>query len=225
LARGVFSKLIEVGQGRADTRRTAVFKELVPSGVEDGVLTAVVDALAALGSAGREARVENAFNIDSDLDFYLLKALSEETAASVIEAMTNPNASIVTADDEEISGSLFQNAGDGFTYAKTIHTIYLQTYDPVGPDPITIYAVVNGDNSLRDLFDITTEPYMETGSPEIYMQNIQDIDWEEPIESFALPTATITIDGNATDWESVPVIHGKDCGWSRQRLLCLRPAS
>jgi len=49
LARGVFSKLIEVGQGRADTRRTAVFKELVPSGVEDGVVTAVVDALAQEG--------------------------------------------------------------------------------------------------------------------------------------------------------------------------------
>jgi len=49
LARGVFSKLIEVGQGRADTRRTAVFSELVPSGTEDGAVTAVVDALSEKG--------------------------------------------------------------------------------------------------------------------------------------------------------------------------------
>ena len=46
LARGVFSKLIEVGQGRADTRRTAVFTELVPAGTEQEAVEAVVNALA-----------------------------------------------------------------------------------------------------------------------------------------------------------------------------------
>ncbi len=46
LARGVFSKLIEVGQGRADTRRTAVFTELVPAGTEQEAVEAVVIALA-----------------------------------------------------------------------------------------------------------------------------------------------------------------------------------
>jgi WD40 repeat protein len=46
LARGVFSKLIEVGQGRADTRRTAAFSELVPAGTEQEEVEAIVFALA-----------------------------------------------------------------------------------------------------------------------------------------------------------------------------------
>jgi len=46
LARGVFSKLIEVGQGRADTRRTAIFSELVPAGVDEGEVATVVHMLA-----------------------------------------------------------------------------------------------------------------------------------------------------------------------------------
>ncbi|MCP4429050.1 MAG: hypothetical protein GY803_31580, partial [Chloroflexi bacterium] len=50
LARGVFSKLIEVGQGRVDTRRTAVFTELIPAGTEPEAVAAVVTALANEGA-------------------------------------------------------------------------------------------------------------------------------------------------------------------------------
>ncbi|MCP4416368.1 MAG: hypothetical protein GY805_07085 [Chloroflexi bacterium] len=46
LARGVFSKLIEVGQGRADTRRTAALNELIPAGTEREAVEAVVNVLA-----------------------------------------------------------------------------------------------------------------------------------------------------------------------------------
>jgi len=50
LARGVFSRLIEVGQGRQDTRRTAVFTELIPAGKDAATVTAIVDALAREGA-------------------------------------------------------------------------------------------------------------------------------------------------------------------------------
>jgi hypothetical protein len=46
LAQAIFSRLIEVGQGRVDTRRTAVFSELVPAGKDAAEITAVVEALA-----------------------------------------------------------------------------------------------------------------------------------------------------------------------------------
>ena len=49
LARGVFSKLIEVGQGRADTRRTAVFSELIPAGTEPETVEKVIRTLAEEG--------------------------------------------------------------------------------------------------------------------------------------------------------------------------------
>ncbi|MBK8434329.1 MAG: ATP-binding protein, partial [Chloroflexi bacterium] len=51
LARGVFSKLIEVGQGRVDTRRTAVFSELIPAGQDATAVSQVVDTLARAGGA------------------------------------------------------------------------------------------------------------------------------------------------------------------------------
>jgi WD40 repeat protein/energy-coupling factor transporter ATP-binding protein EcfA2 len=46
LARSVFSGLIEIGRGTSDTRRTALFDELVPSGADAVTVKAVVQKLA-----------------------------------------------------------------------------------------------------------------------------------------------------------------------------------
>jgi hypothetical protein len=49
LAKGIFSKLIEVGQGRVDTRRTATFAELLPGGAATEEFTNVINTLAKEG--------------------------------------------------------------------------------------------------------------------------------------------------------------------------------
>jgi WD40 repeat protein len=46
LARSIFSGLIEVGRGTQDTRRTAIFEELVPAGVDSTEVQAIVRKLA-----------------------------------------------------------------------------------------------------------------------------------------------------------------------------------
>ncbi|MCB8925159.1 MAG: hypothetical protein H6652_05985 [Ardenticatenaceae bacterium] len=46
IAKNIFSKLIEVGQGRVDTRRTATFAELVPAGSSAAAVTTVLSDLA-----------------------------------------------------------------------------------------------------------------------------------------------------------------------------------
>jgi len=46
LARNVFSGLIEIGRGRADTKRTALFDELVPAGADESRVQALVRELA-----------------------------------------------------------------------------------------------------------------------------------------------------------------------------------
>ncbi|WP_420629064.1 NACHT and WD repeat domain-containing protein [Candidatus Leptofilum sp.] len=46
IAKNIFSKLIEVGQGRVDTRRTATFAELIPAGSSAEVVTQVLANLA-----------------------------------------------------------------------------------------------------------------------------------------------------------------------------------
>ena len=50
VAKAVFSRLIEIGQGRQDTRRTAVFSELVPAGRSVEEVSAVVETLAREGA-------------------------------------------------------------------------------------------------------------------------------------------------------------------------------
>lgn len=49
LAGSVFSKLVEVGQGRADTRRTVSFDELIPNDQSSGAVEEIVQAFAAEG--------------------------------------------------------------------------------------------------------------------------------------------------------------------------------
>jgi hypothetical protein len=50
LAKTIFSRLIEVGQGRVDTRRTAVFSELIPAGQNAAAVSQVIDSLAREGA-------------------------------------------------------------------------------------------------------------------------------------------------------------------------------
>ena len=49
LAKSVFSKLIEVGKGHVDTRRTAIFTDLIPTGTDADEVAKVVDTLASGG--------------------------------------------------------------------------------------------------------------------------------------------------------------------------------
>ncbi|MEM8860307.1 MAG: AAA family ATPase, partial [Chloroflexota bacterium] len=49
LTKSVFSKLVTVGQGRVDTRRTAAFAELIPAGTTEIETKAVIDELAKAG--------------------------------------------------------------------------------------------------------------------------------------------------------------------------------
>src|SRR6185436_1728824 len=46
LARAIFSKLIDIGRGTQDTRRTALFEELIPAKTDSEEIRAVVQKLA-----------------------------------------------------------------------------------------------------------------------------------------------------------------------------------
>jgi hypothetical protein len=46
LARSIFSRLVEIGQGRVDTRRTVAFEDLVPAGTDPALVVATVAELA-----------------------------------------------------------------------------------------------------------------------------------------------------------------------------------
>jgi hypothetical protein len=195
-----------------DTAKLASFRTAIGKVSDD--LTAVVSALDALGSAGRAKRVENAFNLDSDLDFYMAKAVSEKSMPSVISAMGNAGVSVVFPKSEEVSGSIVKK-DDGYSYYRHLNDIYLNKYvhNPADADGITLYAMVNGAKTFRDLSvrslveSDPVNPYIEdVAGRETYMTGVEEIKWDEPIKSFTVPRATITIDGNASDWDNVPVL-------------------
>jgi hypothetical protein len=189
----------------ADTDKLPEFRAAFAQAAAE--LTQVVNALNALGASGREARRQNAFNIDSDRDFVRLKAISERTMTSLVEATNNPATVIVTPTEEETGGSLVL-ADDGYTYMQTEHNIYLTPHTPVS-GLITLYDLANGIQSLRDLYAAASatedyEPYQE-GNRSLYQGNILEIEWDWPIESVDINAAYIVIDGDATDWAAVPV--------------------
>jgi hypothetical protein len=189
----------------ADTTKLPDFRAAFLQAASD--MTRVVQALDALGTSGREARRQNAFNIDADLDFYMAKAISEHTMASLVEAMGDSTASIESVHDEEVGGTLIL-ADDGYTYMQTQSNIYLASNTPVA-GMITLYDMVTGAKSPRDLeaaanADPEYAPYIE-GASSLYQSGITDTDWESPLDSVELNAAAITIDGNASDWDSVPV--------------------
>ena len=191
--------------GYANLSKLAEFKTAFGQAAAD--LANVVTALDALGTSGREARSHNAFNIDNEREFYMLKAISEHTMVSLVAAMNNAAAVIEAPSDEDTGGSLAM-AGDGYTYMQTTHNIYLTPFTPA-QGQITLYDLVNGVQSLRDLYETASttenyEPYQE-GSPSLFQGGILDMEWDWPIESVEIAAASITIDGNAADWAAVPV--------------------
>lgn len=79
LAQNIFSKLIEVGQGRVDTRRTATFAELVPTNINP---QEVVDVIASLTEEGvrliTTSGVESSQEIDENTYMQTTVTLAHE---------------------------------------------------------------------------------------------------------------------------------------------------
>lgn len=176
-----------------------------------GDYSAAVSALDALGSDGREMRIKNAFNFDCEVDFIMEKAVSEKMIPSILNAMASPNASIVLYDEGDRTGASFVLKEDGYFYFSNLRDIWLITFSPTDEDVITIYDFVNGNKSIRDLLFLPEDYdlYVETGE-EVYMEDVEYIDWDDPIKAFKAPTAAIAIDGDASDWDSVPVLGAGD---------------
>ena len=197
--------------GYANDTKLADFKTAVAQMASD--LDEVVTALDAMGSDGRETRRRNAFNIDSDHSFYMLKTNNDIAMPSLISAMADASTDIVVPRLERVGDEVVKNADDGYSYAQSEYEIYLESQTPAS-GLITLYDLISGYQSLRDWIDeaeSTTdyEPYLK-GSPELYQEDIYDIDWDWPLESVDMPAAEITIDGDAADWETVPVFKTVD---------------
>jgi hypothetical protein len=188
-----------------DTTKLAEFKDMLEQlDTDAGEVIAALQTV--YDGAGLESRVENAFNCDSELVFQIVKAWHEDFFASVILALDDADTSFIAPEPEFVSGNIV-DYDEGYAYLAPLLDIYLISFDPP-EDGITLYSLMNGDDSVRDLIDYdtahSTVPYTEgirtrKGGP------YEQIIWDDPMATFEIPEATITIDGDVSDWEGVPV--------------------
>ncbi len=204
----------------ADTGKITAFKDAVID-VQDHLYDAL-GALDALDEAGIRARYNNAFNIDSEADFIKMMILVEGTLPGIIAAFDDPEQTIYgfhveTTDESVIDG------GDGYAYWQETMDIILFSYEPSSDCPddcYTLYSLINfegeglTEESPRSVFDAIYgleeyTPYVETPPDEIW-EDVIKIWYDEPIDTYTIPQAAISVDGNGSDWDGVATF--KDFG-------------
>jgi hypothetical protein len=174
---------------------------------------AAISDLTDLGAEGRRTRGRNAFNPESEMGFLTLKGMADHSLPAAIAAIDSPTATLLSVETEERCESI-EVADDGFAYPTEYSDLYLESYAPnpalSGDQAHTVYSALGDVEGLRNLMNTrltlgeTYEPYLQTDRTD-YQSNVSDVDWEEPIDTFAIPEAAITIDGNNEDWDAVPV--------------------
>jgi len=181
----------------------------------------VVDALDTLGESGRKARCLNAFPIATEQLFYIFKIINEQTFPSILEAFDDPEAAFVIFSDEVTSEGVFV-ADDGYAYWKDTSDISYGSFTPI-EDGITICDLVQGDKSPHDILmaifeDEDYQPYLEPeeGAWTLYQADVPFVNWENPIDTYTVPLATIEIDGQADDWDDVSTFY--DNGYHQVKL-------
>lgn len=174
---------------------------------------AAITALGEMGEAGRRQRGRNAFSIDTESDYWSMKGFAEETLPSLVAALDNPDAAIVGVDTDTVCEEVMV-ADDGFAYEIAYNDLYKESFSPNPAIPAghqhTLYSLLGDPAGLRNLADSLlvlepeTELYSYTGST-LYKEDVPGVEWEDPIDTYTLPETSITIDGDGTDWTSVPV--------------------
>jgi hypothetical protein len=177
--------------------------------------SSAIDDLEGLGQSGRRDRYHNAFNLDNEYYFFMAKAFKDHVFLSILNCLDDGTAVLRNLDTfDGPKGEEYIDGGDGFYYLREYHTVYVETNEPAIPD-YTIYSLfnVNGSKAPRDLIkyvhelpeDVVFEPYvLNSTANELIGVDIPDTYWDDPVETFSVPLATITINGDTADWASVP---------------------
>jgi hypothetical protein len=179
---------------------------------------AAVATLDNLGEEGRKARNRNAFGVNTELDFWRNKGLSEYSLPSLVAAADNPAEAIIGVETDGICEEVIIGE-DGYAYHTEYHDIYLESVSPNSALPVdhqhTLYSVLNDADGIRKLFDtmLVYEGEIELytlSNRSLYKTDIPEVEWEEPIDTHTLPAAAIAIDGSGNDWGAVPVFKTLD---------------
>lgn len=177
---------------------------------------AAVTAIEGLSEEQRGQRYANAFSLDTELELESVKLVRDRVLPSVISCLDDPSARLVSFETYEIGVTEYIDGKDGFYYPMTENGIEVQEYcfNSVASG-IRIYDLLNA-KAARAPRDVLLEawyppegiddfkPYIPCGDPAV-IPFVSHIYWDEPEETFEIPRADISIDGDPADWEDVKV--------------------
>jgi hypothetical protein len=190
-----------------------------------------VTALAALSSEQIRQRYINAFNFDSTLAMELAKITRTYTLPQILDCLNGTRNDFMIARNEG-TGNEYVDGEDGFYYNREDSDIYLDTvvtnpevtgitlYSLLGsgektPRDVVIEAKAAEENGIDDDGDGFIDDEDEDGDYEPFsidsttrfMEGVSWIEWDDPMETFSIPLASITFDGaayaNSTQWNSI----------------------
>lgn len=193
----------------ADKAKLAAFR----NAIEDASLSfsEVFESLEAMPGEKRNRRVQHAFYLPGDFALTLGKILNEETMASILDALNDPEGEIIVPHEEEIDERVVVG-DDGYAYWQSTIDLYLMALRP-NPEfsGYTLYDVAQGETSPRDFLalihsvgeDEDVILYTE-GEPSEYVLGLTETYLEDPIPTYTIAEAAdIPADGSKTGWDSI----------------------
>lgn len=204
---------------RSVTSKLAQFRSTLQTAF--GFYGSAVADLEALSDDQRRDRYNNAFNLDGDATMAMAQLVRDQSMKTVMDAITGFSQEVIFPRQER-TGSEYVPGPDDLYYLRQTYDIFLDHYcpDPAASE-ITAYRLFGigdgADKTPRDLIleasdpglpeDTEYSPYIVCGSPALFLSNVSDIIWDDFLETLAIPTAIISIDGSSADWDSVPALH------------------
>lgn len=182
--------------------------------------SAVTD-IAALTDEQKRNRYNSAFSLDGDASMAMAQLVRDQGMVSAMACMNGTSSELVFP-RAAMTNSEYVDAADDddLYYLKETFDIYLDTFcHNSAASAITAFSLfgsgAGADKTPRDLIlevtalpdDADYEPYILCGAPVLYLSGVSDIIWQDFMETFPVPAATITIDGLSGDWDSVPVFY------------------
>lgn len=194
-----------------DRARLSAFRSALDAAI--GHYKSAVTAIVGLSEEQRRQRYANAFSLDTELDLESARLIRDKVLPSVISCLDNPSAKVTSFETKETGFFEYIDGGDGFYYPMTEKDIEVQDYCFNSTAFNTrIYDLLNAGAArtprhvLLEGWDLPEgtdfEPYVPCGAPEI-ITGVFHISWDEPEETFEIPLADITIDGDPDDWEGI----------------------
>jgi len=180
----------------SDTGKLSDFRQAVKD-LKDLVIE-LKDDFSKMDNSTLIAREGHAFDINDPAGVANLEGMAN-FLDSFVNAFSDRYASLVVYDTDWTNYQAVQFGGKWFKV--DVLDFYKVTLSPSQDQQITIYDLVNGNKSLRDLFNYDG-PFYNNTEKELWKQNVCEL--KEELETYEIPEANISIDGNADDWANVP---------------------